>query len=89
MTQGSALTVIVTREDPRARPRQAAQGAGPDDATPAPAPICARASPPPACRSARAHQADDLEAAGWSELLDEAVTGRSAAGVLRMTPTRR
>ncbi len=40
-------------------------------------------------RECRAHEADMLEAAGWSEVLDEAVTGEIAfaAGVLRMSPT--
>ena len=40
-------------------------------------------------RQCRAHEADVLEAAGWSEVLDEAVTGEIAfpGGVLRMSPT--
>ena len=40
-------------------------------------------------RELLSHQPDDLEAAGWSELLDEAVTGEIGfgPGVLRMTPT--
>jgi hypothetical protein len=40
-------------------------------------------------RLCRAHEADALEAAGWSEVLDEAVTGEIAfpGGVLRMSPT--
>lgn len=40
-------------------------------------------------RECRAHEADMLEAAGWSEVLDEAVTGEIAfaGGVLRMSPT--
>ena len=40
-------------------------------------------------RLCRAHEADALEAAGWSEVLDEAVTGEIAfpGGVLRMCPT--
>lgn len=40
-------------------------------------------------RDCRAHEGDMLEAAGWSEVLDEAVTGEIAfaGGVLRMSPT--
>ncbi len=40
-------------------------------------------------RHYRAHEADMLEAAGWSEVLEEAVTGEIAfpGGVLRMSPT--
>lgn len=40
-------------------------------------------------RHCRAHEADMLEAVGWSEVLEEAVTGEIAfpGGVLRMSPT--
>ena len=40
-------------------------------------------------RQLRSHQGDDLEPAGWSELLDEATTGDIAftGGALRMSPT--
>ncbi len=40
-------------------------------------------------RECRAHEGDILEAAGWSEVLEEAVTGEIAfaGGVLRMSPT--
>ncbi|OYY88929.1 MAG: ribonuclease [Sphingomonas sp. 28-66-16] len=40
-------------------------------------------------RELRAHEADALEAAGWSEVLDEAMTGEIAfdGGALRMSPT--
>ena len=40
-------------------------------------------------RHCRAHEADLLEAAGWSEVLEEAATGEIAfpGGVLRMSPT--
>lgn len=40
-------------------------------------------------RECRAHEGDMLEAAGWSEVLDEAATGEIAfaGGVLRMSPT--
>lgn len=40
-------------------------------------------------RQCRAHEADALEAAGWSEVLEEATTGEIAfpGGALRMSPT--
>lgn len=40
-------------------------------------------------RTLRAHEPDTLEAAGWSEILDEAVTGEIAfpGGTLRLSPT--
>ena len=40
-------------------------------------------------RICHAHDTDHLEAAGWSEVLDEAITGEIAfaGGALRMTPT--
>lgn len=40
-------------------------------------------------RTCRAHEPDALEAAGWSEALDEAITGEIAfpGGALRMSPT--
>lgn len=95
MTQGSALTVSVTREaiPERGRSKLPKAQVAPEDAVPAPAPgpdlrarIAATGLP---VRDLLAHQPDDLEAAGWSELLDEAVTGEIGfgAGVLRMTPT--
>ena len=93
MTQGAAVTIIVTREaiPERGRSKLPKAQMAPDDATPAPGPdlrarILATGFP---VRDLHAHQPNDLEAAGWSELLDEAVTGEIGfgAGVLRMTPT--
>ena len=93
MTQGSGLTVIVTREaiPERGRSKLPKAQVAPEDAPPGPGPdlrarIAATGIP---VREMLAHQPDDLEAAGWSELLDEAVTGEIGfgPGVLRMTPT--
>ncbi|MDZ7283593.1 ribonuclease [Sphingomonas sanguinis] len=93
MTQGSALTVIVTREaiPERGRAKLPKAQVAPEDARPTPGPdLRARiAATGVRLRELLPHQPDDLEAAGWSELLDEAVTGEIGfgAGVLRMTPT--
>jgi hypothetical protein len=87
--EGGALTVAITREaipEPgRAKlPRAIASGAAP-----APAPgLLARLTEHPV-RRLSAHEPDLLEAAGWSELLEEARTGDIAfpGGALRMWPT--
>lgn len=90
-TQGAALTVEIVREAiPEAgRPKQPRAVA--TDAAPAPGPdLLARITATGlSVRHARAHEADALEAAGWSELLDEAMRGEIgfALGALRMTPT--
>ncbi|MDR6789312.1 hypothetical protein J2Y58_002683 [Sphingomonas sp. BE138] len=91
VTLGAALTVEITREAipepgrakrPRARVTTAPPAHGPD--------LLARitASPFPV-RTLRTHEPDALEAAGWSEVLEEATTGEIAfaGGVLRMSPT--
>jgi ribonuclease G len=93
ITQGAALTVEITREAipepgraklPRAIPAEAGATSGPG------ADLLTRiiASGFPV-RQVRAHEADHLEAAGWSEVLEEAMTGEIAftGGALRMTPT--
>ena len=90
-TQGAAITVEVVREaisEPgRLKPArcvvsEAAARPGPD--------LLARivASGVPV-RRPRAHEADALEAAGWSEVLEEARTGdvAFAGGMLRMSVT--
>ncbi len=91
ITKGALLTVEIVREaipEPgrpklaRARATDAAPAAGPD--------LLARLTASgTAVRQCRAHQPDALEAAGWSELLDEAITGDIvfAKGALRMSPT--
>lgn len=91
LTQGAALTVRVTREavaEPgRAKPPIAVA----TDEAPASGPtllqrIAADGHP---VRHLLAHQPDALEAAGWSELLDEAMTGEIAfpGGTLLCSPT--
>ena len=91
VTQGAALTVEIVREalpEPgRAKPARAVA----TDAPPAPGPdlrarIAATGLP---VRTLRPHEPDALEAAGWSELLEEAATGEIVfpRGALRMTPT--
>jgi hypothetical protein len=89
--EGGRLAVEITREGiaeagrlklARARATDAAATPGPDLL----ARISATGVP---VRQLRAHEADALEAAGWSEVLEEASTGEIAfpGGALRMTPT--
>ncbi len=91
VTKGATLTVEIVRETipepgrpkpPRAVATDAAPHAGPD--------LLARihASGYPV-RILRAHEPDALEAAGWSESLEEATSGAIvfALGALRMSPT--
>ncbi len=91
VTQGGALTVQVVREAipergraklPKAVASEAAPVAGPDLLQR----IMASGVP---VRPMRSHEPNALEAAGWSELLDEAVTGEIGfgPGALRMTAT--
>lgn len=91
--EGRTLLVEVTREaipEPgRAKLPRVAPAA--DDARPGEGPdLRARltASGHPV-RTLRAHEVDALEAAGWSEVLEEAIDGEIAfsGGVLRMSPT--
>lgn len=88
---GGAVRVAVTRalipepgraKRARCRVSDAAVGRGPD--------LLARITASGiAVRECRAHEADALEAAGWSEVLDEAMMGEIGfpGGVLRMSPT--
>ena len=93
ITQGAALTVEIVREaipEPGRAKLARAMPAEPG-AVPAPGPdLLARitASGDPV-RQLRAHEPDHLEAAGWSEILEEAATGEIAfpGGALRMSPT--
>ncbi|WP_242096214.1 ribonuclease [Sphingomonas sp. CROZ-RG-20F-R02-07] len=91
LTQGAAIMLRVTREAipetgrlklPRARLTDEAPGPGADLL----ARITASGHP---VRILRAHEPDALEAAGWSEILDEATGGDIAfpGGALRMSPT--
>lgn len=88
LTLGARLNVIVVREalpEPgRVKPPRVAA----TDEAPRPAPGLRETLDGPV-RVLRAHEADALEAAGWSELLDEAVSGDIAfpGGMLRLTPT--
>ena len=91
VTQGATLTVEIVREvipEP-GRPKLARARA--TDAAPAPGPdllarITATGVP---VRHCLAHQPDALEAAGWSETLEEAITGEIVfpLGALRLSPT--
>lgn len=89
LTQGGRTTVRIVREaiPERGRPKRAL--AAPTDAVPAPAPALIETLIDAPVRRLRAHEPDDLEAAGWSELLEEALSGEIAfpGGALRMTPT--
>ena len=91
ITQGAALTIEITREAIPEPGRMKLPRAMPSDARPTPGPtllerISASGVP---VRHCLPHQPDALEAAGWSEVLDEAMTGDIAfpGGALRMTPT--
>lgn len=91
VSEGAALRVVVTREaipEPgraklaRCRVTDAPLGDGPDLR----ARIAATGHP---VRVLHPHQDDALEAAGWGEVLDEAMTGdiAFAGGALRLSPT--
>jgi len=91
VTQGAALTVEIVREAIPEPGRPKPPRAVPTDQPPADAPdLLARITASGvAVRDMLPHEPDALEAAGWSELLDEAVSGEIvfAGGALRMTPT--
>lgn len=93
LSEGRTLMAEIVREAiPEAgRPKPARARLAADGATSAPGPdlyaqITATGIP---VRESRAHDPDRLEASGWSELLDEAVTGEIAfaGGQLRMSVT--
>lgn len=88
---GRTLTVRVTREAlPEAgRPKRARVVVTEDAVRPAPTLLEEISASGLPVRHAAAHEPDALEAAGWSELLDEAMTGEIvfAGGALRMSPT--
>ncbi|WP_419809239.1 ribonuclease [Sphingomonas sp.] len=90
--EGGTITVAIVREAIREPGRLKLPRATMTDAPPASGPdLVARltATGVP-LRQLRSHQCDDeLEAAGWSELLEEATTGTIAfpGGALDMTPT--
>lgn len=91
VTQGGRFHALIVREAipepgrpklPKAVPTDAAITDGPDLL----ARITASGLP---VRTMRAHEPDALEEAGWSEVLDEAITGEIAfaGGALRLSPT--
>ena len=91
ITQGASLTVEIVREALPESGRAKLAKAVPSDSTPCPAPtlydrLVATGLP---VLSPRAHEPDALEAAGWSELLDEAMSGEIVfpLGALRLSPT--
>jgi hypothetical protein len=93
VTQGATVTVEIVRaaipEPGRAKLAKAMPaepGAAPSPGPDLLARITASGEP---VRQLRAHEPDHLEAAGWSEILEEAMTGEIAftGGALRMTPT--
>ena len=91
ITQGARLMVRIVREAIPESGRPKRPRAMPTDSPPAPgddlhARIAATGHP---IRIVRSHEADALEAAGWSEVLEEATGGEIAfaGGALRMTPT--
>lgn len=92
-SEGRTLLVEIVREAiPEAgRPKPARARLAPVGAVPISGPdLLARITATGiAVRQCRAHEADHLEAAGWSELLDEAETGEIAfaGGQLRMSVT--
>ena len=91
ITQGASRTVEIVREALPEAGRAKLAKAVPSDLPPCPAPtlyerLVATGLP---VRSPRAHEPDALEAAGWSELLDEAMSGEIVfpLGALRLSPT--
>lgn len=91
ITEGAALTVEIVREAlPEAGRAKLAKAVATDAPIRAAPDLLARltASGLPV-RQLRPHEPDALEAAGWSELLDEATTGEILfpTGALRMSPT--
>ncbi len=94
IAQGAALTVEIVRAAIPEPGRIKLPRAAPTDASPRPGPsllerIAASGIP---VRHCHAHEPDRLEAAGWSEVLEEALTGDivfpgPAGGALRLSPT--
>lgn len=91
VSEGAAIRVVVTREAipepgraklPRCRVSDASPGPGADLRT-------RIAASGHRLRVLRPHEADALEAAGWSEVLEEATVGEIAfpGGALRLSPT--
>ncbi len=91
ITQGASLSIEIVREALPEAGRAKLAKAVATDLAPRPAPTLheriAATGIPVLCP--RAHEPDALEAAGWSELLDEAVSGEIVfpRGALRLSPT--
>lgn len=89
ITLGAAIRVEITRaaipEPGRPKPPRGRV----TDAPPRPAPTLRESLTDAPVRELRAHEPDALEAAGWSEVLEEALTGDIAfpGGMLRFWPT--
>lgn len=89
VTLGAAIRVEITRAAiPEAGRAKLPRGRV-TDASAQPAPTLLETLEDAPVRQVRAHEADALEAAGWSELLEEAVLGDIAfdGGMLRLSPT--
>ncbi|PZO91677.1 MAG: ribonuclease [Sphingomonas sanxanigenens] len=93
LTEGGGFLALVTREaiaEP-GHPKRAKAVAAPADAQPSPGPTLAErlALTDIPVRPLLAHAPDALEAAGWSETLEEAASGDIAfpGGGLRISPT--
>jgi hypothetical protein len=91
LSEGAALTVEIVREALAERSRTKPARATPTDAEPCPGPaLLARLEATGApVRHLRPHEPDLLEAAGWSEVMNEALTGDIAfpGGALLMSLT--
>ncbi len=89
VTLGAAITIEITRAAIPERNRHKPPRARITDATPRRAPSLRESLTGAPVRQLRAHEADALEAAGWSEILDEATSGDIAfpGGMLRLSPT--
>ncbi|MBS0285556.1 MAG: ribonuclease [Proteobacteria bacterium] len=88
LTLGARLNVEVVREALPETGRRKPPRVIATDAAPCAAPALRDTLDGPV-RVLRAHEADALEEAGWSEVIEEALTGDIAfpGGALRMTPT--
>jgi ribonuclease G len=93
VSEGRSLFVRIVREaiPERGRPKLAKAVAEPDATAPIVGPDLLKRleETPHLVRHLQSHQPDDLEAAGWSELLEEAIWGEIAfpGGALRMSVT--
>jgi len=91
VSQGAALAIEIVREAiPEAGRAKLPRGVvSTEPPRPAPDLPSRLAATGHRVRALRAHEPDALEAAGWSELLDEATSGEIvfAAGALRLSPT--